>query len=129
MTIKGKFAGQWLAAAGKCGGRGADAAGAERKLRASRTANHRGVAGRAAAGPVNAGQPTVRPVEEPRADVASRLASILVVNGVDLPVLVGRPTGGLYGCNEPVPGHVGVNNRCIGRAVVVLNLLYREEVR
>jgi hypothetical protein len=84
---------------------------------------------RVAAGPIAELDTAIGAEEEADADVATRLTAILVVDRVDLPVLVRRPADGLDRRDQPVPGCRGVRYSSVCGAVVVLDLLDREDVR
>ena len=60
---------------------------------------------------------------KPCADVAARLAAVLVVDRVDLAELVGRAAGGRDRRDQRVAGQLASTIAVVGGAVVVLDLL------
>jgi hypothetical protein len=92
-------------------------------------ADHRRRRGGVPARPVDEEQPAVGAEEEAHVDVATWLAAVLAVHWVDLTERVRRAAGGLDCGDEHVPGVGGVRRAAVGRAVVVLDLLDRDQVR
>lgn len=62
------------------------------------------------------------------ADVATGLATVLVVDGLDLGEVVVDARGLADGIGEGGEGHVGRGNAVVGRAGVVLDLLEEDEI-
>ena len=71
----------------------------------------------------------IRPEQEPDPDVAAGLAPVLVVDRVDLPELVRRPTRRGDRRDEQVPRRGSVGHGRVRRTVRVLDLLDRDEIR
>ena len=62
-------------------------------------------------------------------DRAARLAAIGVVYRVDLPVNIARPTGARDRAHKRVQGGSRIDDAIVGRAVVVLDLFERDQIR
>ena len=82
-----------------------------------------------AARAVDEGDPRSGPEEEDLADVAARLAAVGAVGRVDPARLVRRPAGGADRRRQLVDGLLGVDRAVVDGAVVVLDLLQRQDVR
>jgi hypothetical protein len=72
-------------------------------------------------------QAGVRPVQDDLADVTAGGAAVLVVHGVDLGVRVGRAARGRDRGDEVADGGGRVRHAVVGRSVVVLDLLHRQD--
>ena len=107
---------------------GIDASGAERELWSPADVCHCRRGGRVATGPVDEREPAVRAEHEDRPDVPARLAAILIVQRVDLPVAVGRPAGARDGGDQRADRDRWIDHPVVRRSVVVLDLLDGDEV-
>ena len=129
LAIEQEFRGEWLAARVPSGVRRIDSPGAERELRRTAGARHGRRRGRVSAGPIHEREPTVGPEQEDLADVPAGLAAVLVVDGVDLPIVIRRSAGVADGGDERTDRDGGIDDAVVGRAVVVLHFLDGDEVR
>ncbi len=128
LAVVGELGRQRLAAVveGRVGG--LDPTGADRQARAARLVDHGDRCGRRAAGAVHERQATIRAEQEADADVAARLAAVLVVDRVDLAVVVGGAAGRLDGVDQQAPRLRRADGPVVGGAVVVLDLLDGDQV-
>ena len=129
LAVEGELAGQRLAAGVNAALVGSMRPGLNESSRLAAVVDDRRRRRRAAARAVDEREAAVGAEEEADADVAARLAAVLVVDRVDLAELVGRPAGGRDGGDELVERRGGIDDAVVGGAVVVLDLLEREDVR
>ena len=109
-------------------GRRVDAAGAERQLSAPALPRSARSRGRGPARPVDERHAAIGAEQEADADVAARLAAVLIGHRVDLAVLVGRPARRRIASMKRVQRERRVATPWSVGAVVVLDLLSGQDV-
>ena len=129
VAVEHELGGQRLAARIPRAVAGVDAARAVQELRAGAGADDSICRRRVAARAVDERHAAVGPEQEDLPDIASRLATVLVVDRVDLSIRVRRSARGLNRGRQLPERHVGGNHAVVGRPAVVLHLLAADDVR
>src|SRR6266513_1643749 len=129
LAVELELSSEWLAARGPGGVGRSDPSGAERQLRRTARARHGRRGGRVSTGPIDERQPAVGPEQKDLTDVPAWFATVLVVDGIDLPVAIRRSARRADRGDECPDRGRWVDHTVVGRAVVVLDLLDGDEVR